>query len=132
MRRSGPARPRRPAGLLTPAPPGVLPAAPPSTASSWSLPSYPSLPDRAQPLDALVAHGDRLAPPAGHLVLLVHVLGDLAMRPGVRRDSIERLHPALPRTPGLRFERSVAHAGELGVVSGGGGGDGRGTLPRGV
>ena len=63
--------------------------------------AVPALPDRAQALDALVAHRDGLRPPAGHLVLLVHVLRDLPVRPGVRLGVVERLHPAFPGAAGL-------------------------------
>src|SRR5213594_5057501 len=44
-----------------------------------------TLADRAQALDALLPHGDRLRPPPRDLVLLGHVLGDPPMRSEERR-----------------------------------------------
>src|SRR5213594_2322989 len=75
-----------------------------------------TLADGAQALDALVPHGDRLRPPPRDLVLLVHVLGDSPVRPGMRRDAIERFDPALPRAAGLRLHGGIAPTRERGVV----------------
>ena len=93
--------------------------------------AVPPLPDRAQALDALVAHGDGLRPPAGHLVLLVDVLRDLPVRPGVRLGVVERLHPAFPGAAGPLLDDGIAPAGELGIIDGGGTGSGRSSGGRG-
>src|SRR5439155_12929360 len=92
-----------------------------------------TLADGTQALDAFVPHGDRLRPPPRDLVLLVHVLGDPPVRPGMRRDAIERFDPALPRAAGLRLHGGIAPTRERGIVrrgreGGGGRGGGRSVL----
>ena len=74
------------------------------------------LPARAQALDALVADGDRLRPPAGDLVFLADERRDVAMRHLVGAVVVERVHPPLPGAAGLLLDGGVAHARERGVV----------------
>jgi hypothetical protein len=63
--------------------------------------AVPPLAFHSKTLDPLVTHRDRLSPPVGDLVFLLHVPDDLPVGPEVSIDPVEGPDPALPGAPGL-------------------------------